>query len=65
MLPLLFERQLREHFQAIRDTGAIGFVAGRAAIVGREFIRMRIVELPEARNGKPVGGMIHGIQIES
>jgi len=65
LVPRLFERQLRVHFQAIRDTGNIGLVSGTPVTVGREFVRMRIIELPVARNGKAVGGMIHGLKIQS
>lgn len=64
-VPRLYRLQLREHFQAIRDTGCVGLSVGRVAFVDRGFMRIQILELPVARDGKPVGGMIHGLHIEN
>lgn len=65
IVPRLYELQLRDHFQAIRDTGCIGLTVGRVAFVNRGFIRMKIVELPVSRYGERVGGLIHGLHIDN
>lgn len=58
-LPRLYDLQFRDHFQAIRDRGVIGWAAGRAPHVDREFVHFQALELPVRRGGDTVEGMIH------
>lgn len=57
--PRLYERQFREHFGAIRDSGLIGWAVGSAAIVGREHVRLKILELPFTNGGQRVSRLVH------
>lgn len=59
MRPKLFRRQLRDHFKAIRDGALIGRTRGKIAGISRDFISIEIMELPVARDGKRVGGLLH------
>lgn len=57
--PRLYERQFREHFREIRDRGLIGWSVGSAAIVGREHLRVRVLELPFRKGGPLVSRLLH------
>ncbi|SMF19294.1 hypothetical protein SAMN06265365_1038 [Tistlia consotensis] len=57
--PLLYERQFREHFGLVRDTGLIGWSVGPAALVGREHVRLRVMELPFTNGGQAVSRLAH------
>ena len=57
--PLLYERQFRKHFGEIRDRGLIGWSVGPVAFVGREHIRLEILELPFRNGGERVARLVH------
>lgn len=57
--PLLYARQFREHFREIRETGLIGWSVGPAAIVGREHLRLKVLELPFRNGGTTVSRLVH------
>ena len=57
--PLLYERQLKEHFRKIRDEGLIGLASGRTPFRDRGHIPMRILELPFRHGGTAVVRTIH------
>lgn len=61
--PKLFQRQLKEHFEAIRDQAMIGRTKGAIAGLEREFITIEVLELPVARDGKRVGGLLHCLHV--
>ncbi|MEX2630216.1 MAG: hypothetical protein WD341_09790 [Tistlia sp.] len=57
--PLLYDRQFREHFREIRDRGLIGRATGPAAFVGREHLRLEVLELPFRNGGERVARLVH------
>lgn len=61
LMPRLYERQFREHFRAIRDQGLLGLAVGPAALVGREHVHLRILELPFRRGGDGVRRLLHAL----
>lgn len=63
--PLLYERQFREHFREIRDQGLIGWSIGPVAFVGREHLRMKVLELPFRNGGERVSRLAHLMSHES
>lgn len=57
--PLLYERQLREHFGRIRAEGVIGLTTGRTPFKGRGHVPMRVMELPFRFGGPKVTRTLH------
>ena len=57
--PLLYERQLRDHFRSIRQEGLIGLTCGQTPFVGRRHVPMRILELPLRYGGAEVQRTLH------
>jgi len=57
--PLLYKRQLREHFSKIRAEGLIGLTSGKTPFKGRSHVPMRIMELPFRYGGPQVTRMLH------
>ncbi|WP_193370561.1 PAS domain-containing protein [Pelagibius marinus] len=63
--PRLFDLQFREHFGAIRDTGLIGLTEGKVATSNRNFLSIRVLELPVRDGGDEVQRMIHVVRVLS
>ncbi len=63
--PRLFDLQFREHFGAIRDTGLIGLTEGKVATSTRNFLSIRVLELPVRDGGDEVQRMIHVVRVLS
>lgn len=61
--PKLYERQFKDHFKAIRDQEMIGRTKGAIAGLEREFLTIEVLELPVARDGKRVGGLLHCLYV--
>lgn len=57
--PRLYEQQFRQRFAEIRDSGLIGWSVGAAAIVGREHVRLKVLELPFTNGGPQVSRLVH------
>lgn len=57
--PMVYERQFREHFGLIRETGLIGWSVGPVAIVGREHIRLKVMEFPYRNGSERVSRLVH------
>jgi hypothetical protein len=59
LMPRLFALQFREHFRQIARLGHMGLATGPAAFVGREYLRLRILELPFRHGGEAVARLLH------
>ena len=64
LFPRLYERQFRAHFAEIRERPLIGLCRGPLAAVDRDFVHVQVLELPVARFGYRVGGLIHCLHID-
>ncbi|MEX2630215.1 MAG: hypothetical protein WD341_09785 [Tistlia sp.] len=63
VMPRLYARQFRAHFEAIRDGGLIGLTTGPAAFVGREHLHLSILELPFRAGGTGVQRLLHALRV--
>jgi len=63
--PRLFDLQFRDHFGAIRQSGLIGLTEGRNAISTRNFLSIRVLELPVRAGGADVRRLIHVVRVFS
>lgn len=63
--PRLFDLQFRDHFGAIRQSGLIGLTEGRIATSARNFLSIRVLELPVRAGGDDVARLIHVVKVLS
>lgn len=59
LMPRLYALQFREHFRQIVVQGRVGLATGPAAFVGREWLRLKILELPFRHGGEAVTRLLH------